>query len=156
MRSRATLVLALLAALVAVMAFAVSASGAPVEGGSPAPVPPPFYYPEPPPHHHPPHYYVPPTTGTSTPESKPDAPGPGTSSARPRLSTHPQKRTHGHFARFHFTGGKTFEAAFDHGPFRTSGATFFRRVKTGKHVLRVRTAAGGPVVTFRWLVLPRR
>jgi hypothetical protein len=73
----------------------------------------------------------------------------------PRIVAQPQKRTYQHLATFSFSGGEHYECALDRGGFHPSGASFSRRVATGKHVLRVRQT-GGHAIAFHWRVLPPR
>lgn len=73
--------------------------------------------------------------------------------SRPRIATHPRWRTHKHLARFVFLGADRFECRLDSASYRSCGPIFARHVSTGKHVLRVRAAGGGPVASFRWHVL---
>ena len=93
-------------------------------------------------------------------------PPPSTDTTAPNttIKRHPPKRTRQRLAKFRFASteaGSTFQCKVDKGPFRRCGAVFKRKVKVGRHVIRVRArdAAGNldktPAV-YRWRVLPRR
>lgn len=75
----------------------------------------------------------------------------------------PRKRTTSRKAKFTFTSsepGSTFRCRLDRGAYRTCSATFSKRVKRGRHVLRVMAvdAAGNADATpavYRWVVRSR-
>jgi hypothetical protein len=104
-----------------------------------------------------PPYLLAPATEESTPAPAP-APAPSAPAAtrppRPRFAAHPAKRTRLRLARFRFGGAGGHECRLDGASYRPCGAVFRRRVAPGPHVLRVRAAAGDPVASFRWRVLP--
>jgi hypothetical protein len=101
---------------------------------------------------HPPSYLVAPAKEESAPPV-PNPPAAASRAARPRFAAHPAKRTRRRLARFRLAGDGSYECSLGAGPYRPCGAVVKRRVALGRHVLRVRAAAGDPVATFRWRVV---
>lgn len=104
--------------------------------------------------------YVPPTLPGSP--APPTTPG-DTTAPNTGFKKKPRKRTASRGAKFTFSStepGSTFRCKLDRGTYKTCSANFNKRVKRGKHVLRVVAVdAAGNVdatpATYRWVVLDR-